>query len=107
MSWPGSAGKQDADRLAGENTEPVIVDITDEEQVAALADRVAHDPQARPLRVVVNNAGVAINAPVEAISPCPGTTMLTAGPDDSFMPGRRIPLDRDIKPACTWVRHLG
>lgn len=57
----------DADRLAGENVEPVIVDITDEAQVAALAERVAHDPQGRPLGALVNNAGVALNAPAEAI----------------------------------------
>ena len=57
----------DADRLAGENVEPVIVDITDEAQVAALAERVAHDPQGRRLGTLVNNAGVALNAPVEAI----------------------------------------
>jgi len=58
---------QDADRLASENVEPVIVDITDEKQVAVLADRVAHDPRGRRLGAVVNNAGVALNAPVEAI----------------------------------------
>jgi len=62
----GVRTRQDADRLAGDNVEPVIVDITDEEQVAALADRVAHDPQGRRLGAVVNNAGVALNAPVEA-----------------------------------------
>jgi len=60
----GVRKQQDATRLASENVEPVIVDITDEEQVAALADRVAHDPQGRRLGALVNNAGVAINAPV-------------------------------------------
>ncbi len=63
----GVRKQQDADRLASENVEPVIVDITDEEQVAALAEHVAHDPQGRPLGALVNNAGVALNAPVEAI----------------------------------------
>lgn len=63
----GVRKQQDADRLTGENVEPVIVDITDEEQVAALADRVARDPQGRRLGALVNNAGVALNAPVEAI----------------------------------------
>jgi NAD(P)-dependent dehydrogenase (short-subunit alcohol dehydrogenase family) len=63
----GVRKQQDADRLAGENIEPVIVDITDEEQVAALADRVARDPQGRRLGALVNNAGVALNAPAEAI----------------------------------------
>ncbi len=63
----GVRKQQDADRLASENVEPVIVDITDEAQVAALTDRVAHDPQGRHLGALVNNAGVALNAPVEAI----------------------------------------
>ena len=63
----GVRKQRDADRLASENVEPVIVDITDEAQVAALAERVAQDPQGRPLGALVNNAGVALNAPVEAI----------------------------------------
>jgi NAD(P)-dependent dehydrogenase (short-subunit alcohol dehydrogenase family) len=54
---------EDGDRIAGPNIEPVIVDITKSETLAALADRVASDP--RPLRVIVNNAGIAVNAPVE------------------------------------------
>lgn len=63
----GVRKQADADRRAGENVEPVLVDITNEEQVAALAERVAHDPLGRPLGALVNNAGVALNAPVEAI----------------------------------------
>jgi NAD(P)-dependent dehydrogenase (short-subunit alcohol dehydrogenase family) len=45
--------------------EPVLLDITDEGQVAALADRAGADR--RPLRAVVNNAGIAVNAPIEAL----------------------------------------
>ncbi|WIY00969.1 SDR family oxidoreductase [Amycolatopsis mongoliensis] len=45
--------------------EPVLLDITDEDQVAALADTVRADR--RPLRAVVNNAGIAVNAPIEAL----------------------------------------
>ena len=63
----GVRKQQDAERLAAENVEPVIVDITDEEQVAALADRVTRDPRGRRLGVLVNNAGVALNAPAETI----------------------------------------
>jgi len=62
----GVRKQHDADRLASRNVEPVIVDITDEEQVAMLANRIAHDPQGRRLGALVNNAGVALNAPVEA-----------------------------------------
>ena len=35
--------------------------------MAAIADRVGSDPQGLPLRALINNAGVAINAPVEAL----------------------------------------
>ncbi|UMB68139.1 SDR family NAD(P)-dependent oxidoreductase [Mycobacterium paraterrae] len=45
--------------------EPCILDITTDTDVAALADRVARD--SRPLRALVNNAGVAINAPLEIL----------------------------------------
>ncbi|WAJ46742.1 SDR family oxidoreductase [Mycobacterium sp. Aquia_216] len=54
-----------ADGLEG--LEPHILDITVESDVAAIADRVARDPLHRPLRALVNNAGIAINAPVETL----------------------------------------
>ena len=63
----GVRKQRDADRLASENIESVIVDVTDEKQVAALADRVANDPEGRRLGVLVNNAGVPLNAPAEVI----------------------------------------
>jgi NAD(P)-dependent dehydrogenase (short-subunit alcohol dehydrogenase family) len=57
----------DADALRGDGIESHILDITVESDVAAIADRVARDPQGLPLRALINNAGVAINAPVEAL----------------------------------------
>ena len=60
----------DADALQGlaiPNIEPCILDITVESDVTAVADRVAQDPQRRPLRALINNAGIAINAPVETL----------------------------------------
>jgi NAD(P)-dependent dehydrogenase (short-subunit alcohol dehydrogenase family) len=57
----------DADALRGEGIEPQILDITVESDVAAIADRVAADPLGRPLRALINNAGIAVNAPVEAL----------------------------------------
>jgi NAD(P)-dependent dehydrogenase (short-subunit alcohol dehydrogenase family) len=47
--------------------EPRILDITVESDIAAIADRVARDPLHRPLRALVNNAGIAVNAPVETL----------------------------------------
>jgi NAD(P)-dependent dehydrogenase (short-subunit alcohol dehydrogenase family) len=63
----GVRKQQDADRLSAKNIEAVILDVTDDEQVAALADRVAKDPEGRCLGVLVNNAGVTLNAPAETI----------------------------------------
>jgi NAD(P)-dependent dehydrogenase (short-subunit alcohol dehydrogenase family) len=57
----------DADQLAGEGVEPVILDITDPSHVAAIAERVEHEADTRPLGALVNNAGIAVNAPVETI----------------------------------------
>ncbi|WP_433414709.1 SDR family oxidoreductase [Microtetraspora malaysiensis] len=56
---------RDADAIRSTGIEPVILDITKSEQVEALATRVASDPRA--LHALVNNAGVQVNAPVEAL----------------------------------------
>ncbi|MFE4052951.1 SDR family NAD(P)-dependent oxidoreductase [Streptomyces sp. YIM B13518] len=56
---------RDADAIRSTGIEPVILDITKSEQVEALATRVADDP--RVLHALVNNAGVQVNAPVEAL----------------------------------------
>jgi len=66
----GVRREADADALRGlgiEGIEPCILDITVESDITAIADRVARDPQRRPLRALVNNAGIAINAPVETL----------------------------------------
>ncbi|WP_432825479.1 SDR family oxidoreductase [Dactylosporangium sp. CA-092794] len=57
---------KDADAIRADGIEPVILDITDPDQIAALAARVEGDPRA--VRAVVNNAGIAVNAPVESLS---------------------------------------
>ena len=66
----GVRREADADALRGlgiEGIEPCLLDITVESDITAIADRVARDPQRRPLRALVNNAGIAINAPVETL----------------------------------------
>ncbi len=57
----------DADALRATNLEPVMLDITNETEIAALAKRVNNDPERRPLRALINNAGVGVNAPVEVL----------------------------------------
>ncbi|WP_250035666.1 SDR family oxidoreductase [Paractinoplanes maris] len=56
---------RDAEALRSAGIEPVILDITEPGQVEAVAARVADDP--RPLHALVNNAGIQVNAPVEAL----------------------------------------
>ena len=58
----------DGEALAGENIEPVILDITDQDQIDAVVRRVEEDPSRRPLSVLVNNAGAALNAPIETLA---------------------------------------
>ena len=57
----------DADALRATNLEPVMLDITNEAEIAALSERITDDPERRPLRALVNNAGIGVNAPVEAL----------------------------------------
>jgi NAD(P)-dependent dehydrogenase (short-subunit alcohol dehydrogenase family) len=64
----GVRKQADAERIAAPGIEPVILDITDDDHIASLVERVTHDPQGRPLRVLVNNAGVGVNAPIEVLT---------------------------------------
>lgn len=57
----------DAAALAADRIEPLILDITVEAVIAAVTRRIADDPDHRPLWALVNNAGIAVNAPVEAL----------------------------------------
>jgi NAD(P)-dependent dehydrogenase (short-subunit alcohol dehydrogenase family) len=53
----------DGEPLRSAGVEPVILDITDPDHVAELAARVERDP--RPLRALVNNAGIPGAGPIE------------------------------------------
>jgi NAD(P)-dependent dehydrogenase (short-subunit alcohol dehydrogenase family) len=57
----------DADTIRATNIEPVILDITQPDHLKALIERIATDPARRALRALVNNAGIAVNAPVETL----------------------------------------
>ncbi|UPK41279.1 SDR family NAD(P)-dependent oxidoreductase [Paenibacillus pabuli] len=63
----GVRRQEDADKIKQKNIEPVILDITAINTLRALAERVEQDPLGRPLRAVVNNAGIAVNAPLEMV----------------------------------------
>lgn len=57
----------DADALRATNLEPIMLDITNEADIAALVKHITDDPERRPLRALVNNAGIGVNAPVEVL----------------------------------------
>jgi NAD(P)-dependent dehydrogenase (short-subunit alcohol dehydrogenase family) len=57
----------DAESLRTDGIEPHILDITVESDVVAIADRVGLDPLRRPLRALINNAGIQMNAPFETV----------------------------------------
>ncbi|MEV6642577.1 SDR family oxidoreductase [Amycolatopsis sp. NPDC051371] len=63
----GVRRETDAAAIRADGVEPVILDITRPEHVEDLAERIAADPDRRPLRALVNNAGISVNAPVEAL----------------------------------------
>lgn len=63
----GVRRERDADAIRADGIEPVILDLTRPEHVQALVDRIASDPDHRPLRTLINNAGISVNAPVEAL----------------------------------------
>jgi NAD(P)-dependent dehydrogenase (short-subunit alcohol dehydrogenase family) len=59
---------RDADAIRGPGIEPLIIDITKPDHIRALATRVHGDAQGRAVRALVNNAAVAVNAPVETFA---------------------------------------
>lgn len=63
----GVRRQEDAVKINSRNIEAVIVDITNADTLKALAERVEQDSFGRPLRAVVNNAGIAVNAPLEMV----------------------------------------
>lgn len=58
----------DADGIRTANIEPVLLDITAESDIADLVTRLETDAAGRRLQVLVNNAGIAINAPIEVLA---------------------------------------
>jgi NAD(P)-dependent dehydrogenase (short-subunit alcohol dehydrogenase family) len=59
---------RDADAIKGPGIDPLIIDITNPDHIRALATRVHGDPQGRAVRALVNNAAIAVNAPVEVFA---------------------------------------
>lgn len=58
----GVRRESDADAIRAANIEPVILDITDAGQINTLNDHIAG-----PIAALINNAGIAVNAPVETL----------------------------------------
>ncbi|MFJ4620827.1 SDR family NAD(P)-dependent oxidoreductase [Streptomyces sp. NPDC088812] len=63
----GVRRESDGKALLAVGTEPVILDITRRDHIAALVQRIDGDPQGRALRALINNAGLPMAGPVEMI----------------------------------------
>ena len=57
----------DADKIRDTNVEPITLDITNEIHISALIERITSDKKQRPIRALINNAAIEINAPVEVL----------------------------------------
>lgn len=57
----------DADAIRSENIEPIILDTTIETHISSPVKRLKEDPEKRPLRALINNAAIEINAPLEVL----------------------------------------
>src|SRR5262249_47123315 len=59
---------RDADAIRGPGIEPLIVASPNPDPIGARRAGVHRDPQGRAVRALVNNAAIAVNAPVEAFA---------------------------------------
>lgn len=64
----GVRREEDADAIRGPGVEPLILDITEPDHIAALAARVRDDPQGRVVRALINNAAIQANVPIEVFT---------------------------------------
>ncbi len=56
---------EDAERIRAPDVEPILLDVTREDQIQEAARRVEEESGDRALRGLVNNAGIAIGGPLE------------------------------------------
>ena len=65
--FAGVRKQEDAERMAGDRIEPVIIDVTDDASVAAAAQTIGTATGSAGLSGLVNNAGIAVAGPLEFI----------------------------------------
>jgi len=58
----------DAEAIRAENIEPIMLDITNEKHISNLIKRINENYNKRPLKALINNAAIEINAPVEVLA---------------------------------------
>src|SRR3954470_8603939 len=66
-AFGGVRKQEDAERLRSEGVEPLMIDLTDGESIAAAAAQVEEHVGEKGLAGLVNNAGVAETAPLELL----------------------------------------
>src|SRR5689334_16909268 len=68
--FAGARSTRDAENLGRDSSGrlvPVLIDVTDQESVAAAVEAVAFRTRGKGLAGLVNNAGIAIPSPLESI----------------------------------------
>ncbi len=65
--FAGVRKQSDADRWQAAGVTPLIIDVTNSEQIRAAAEVVQKNLGASGLRAVVNNAGIAVGGPLEGL----------------------------------------
>lgn len=63
----GVLSADEADKISRPNIEPILLDITNGENIDSLVRRITNDRDKRPLRALINNAGIEFNAPFELL----------------------------------------
>ena len=66
--FAGVRKQEDAVRIAGPRVEPVIIDVTDDDSVAAAAEHIRASVAGAGLAGLVNNAGIAVAGPLEFVA---------------------------------------
>jgi NAD(P)-dependent dehydrogenase (short-subunit alcohol dehydrogenase family) len=106
--YAGVRKEADGDKLRGRSLTPVQLDITDEEQVAAVARQLTTELDGAGLAGVVNNAGIARGGPLEYLPLDEWRTQLEVNVVGQVAVTRAVmPLIRDGGGRIVFVGSLG
>ena len=103
---------EDGKRLEQAGVTPLLVDVTDQESIAAASARVAEKLNSAPLVGLVNNAGIALPGPVELLELSAFRSVFevnlfgVVAVTKAFLPLLKESRGRIINISSMWVVHL-